>query len=265
MNSRPPLFDFYAPQRPVQGLISIPHSGLEIPQDFQSFLTANEHHRNQDVDLAVDQLIDISLLNHHGIGVLVSRVHRTAVDLNRAPEVAVLNWKKNSHQKELVIQEPDEILRQKLLEQFYKPYYIMLSALIKSAPHSLVVDLHSMPSTATEYHLKINPQQKKERPSFCLSDLKGQSAKIEVMQKIQGQLQEQWPETTINDPYFGGYVTQYIHRQFPQTDNLQIEINRALYMNEEELKLKDDNTIEEFKQSLTDQLIKIYSWYQKRS
>jgi N-formylglutamate amidohydrolase len=60
-------------------------------------------------------------------------------------------------------------------------------------------------------------------------------------------------ESSLNDPYVGGFVTEYVD-QF-RTNNIQIEINRSIYMDEtskELLPLK----VEKLKPLLTDVLIK---------
>jgi len=90
------IFRYYPPQNGYIGIISIPHSGEVIPTEFLPYLTKDLRAIAEDVDTKVDHLVDIELLTQNGIAVLVSNIHRVCVDLNRAEDICVLNWKKNS-------------------------------------------------------------------------------------------------------------------------------------------------------------------------
>src|SRR3989338_8017675 len=90
------LFTYYPSKNKLSVLISIPHSGTLIPEEFKQYLTEDITHLSQDVDYKVDELIYIEKLQSHGIGVIVALIHRICVDLNRAPENAVLFWINNT-------------------------------------------------------------------------------------------------------------------------------------------------------------------------
>lgn len=228
------VYHFYPAKGKVTGLVSIPHSGEIIPAPFEEFLIADSRALNEDVDYKVPELIDIGELNGIGLAVIVAKIHRVCVDLNRGPEVSVLNWRRNSKGVPLVVKEPgrEQILR--LQEEYYAPYYNTLKRLMDyfSANHQTVpvIDLHSMPSTPTEYHLKMNPDQNKERPDFCVSDLKGKTCERNYIEYIISSLIEMGYDARINDPYFGGFITKYLCN-YP-VNNVQIETKRSLYMNE---------------------------------
>jgi N-formylglutamate amidohydrolase len=231
-----PLFDYYAPQGPfIRGLISIPHSGENIPQVFEPFLSGDLDAYKEDVDFKVNELIDIQALQEAGVAVLVAHVHRICVDLNRAESNCVLFWKDNTLGKKLVIKDPTPVEVEKFIETFHRPYYEILKSAMqdlekrKENPVSMV-DLHSMPSRPTEYHMKQNPHQKTHRPDFCISDRKGKTCTPEFINFFQHELTKRGHESSFNDPYVGGFVTEYID-QF-RTNNIQIEINRSIYMDE---------------------------------
>lgn len=267
-NTQNHIFDYYACSTPkIRGLISIPHSGEIIPEEFLPFLSPHKQVRDCDLDFRVDHLVDISLLNQKGIGVLVSNIHRAAVDLNRSQNLAVFNWKKNSKGEQLVVSEPDEKFYHSAQVKYYLPYYTLLDSLIKEiiknqeeqGKPSLIIDLHSMPSVATDYHLKYNPNQKRDRPNFCISDLKGKSCNPMMIKSIQKFFNNNFGNSTINTPYFGGYVTQHIHEKFQDTvNNIQIEIKRNQYMDEAKIQLKDKSIIGPFKEKLTSNLIQSF-------
>lgn len=263
-NLQTPLFDYYPPSNTFIGIISIPHSGEELPSEFAPYLVKEQKHLMQDVDYKVHELIDISELNKIGVAVLKSHILRTTVDLNRSKSTCLLNWKNNSKGFPLVLSEPDAKTAELLVEKFYSPYFIMLETLIKELSQikktPSIVDLHSMPGMATDYHLKQNPKQNKNRPHFCLSDHLQASCKEEFIQFFIEKLKLHYSEVTYNTPYIGGHITQYIQEQFPATNNIQIEINRSIYMNEETKDLKPTEA-QQLKKDLTNVLIESFSHF----
>src|SRR5665647_711500 len=229
-----PLFDYYAPMgKHYRGLLSIPHSGENIPPEFERFLSGDLKAYREDVDFKVNELVDIRKLQEAGIAVLVAHVHRVCVDLNRAEENCVLFWKENTQGKKLVAKDPEASDIERMIETYHRPYYEILKSSIRDlekrkAGKVSMVDLHSMPSRPTEYHMKQNPNQKLHRPDFCLSDRKGKTCEPEFIRSFQQGLIQAGHESSLNDPYVGGFVTEYVD-QF-RTNNIQIEVNRSIYM-----------------------------------
>lgn len=253
-----PLFDFYSPLgQTYRGLLSIPHSGENIPKEFEAFLSGNTACYKEDVDFKVNELIDIRALQEAGVAVLVAHVHRICVDLNRAETNAVLFWKQNTKGEPLVINEPEAHHVQNFIETYHRPYYEILKSAIhdlekrKTGPVSMI-DLHSMPSTPTAYHMKQNPNQKTHRPAFCLSDRRGKTCEPGFISFFQNSLIARGFESTQNDPYVGGFVTEFVD-QF-RTNNIQIEINRSIYMDEVTKELVPAK-VDHLKPQLTDVLI----------
>jgi len=252
-----PLFDYYAPLNgKFIGLLSIPHSGEVIPQEFEKYLSSTPRAYKEDVDFKVNELIDIKALQNAGIAVLVAHVHRICVDLNRAHSNCVLFWKQNTKGEDLVIQDPGPEDTERFIETYYRPYYEILKASVQELEKKKklvsMIDLHSMPSSPTEYHMKQNPNQKSHRPDFCLSDRKGLTCTPEFINFFQKALEEKGYEASLNDPYVGGHVTEYVN-QF-RTNNIQIEIKRSIYMDENKKELKE-SLVEKLKPALTDVLI----------
>jgi N-formylglutamate amidohydrolase len=101
--------------------------------------------------------------------------------------------------------------------------------------------------------MKQNPNQKMHRADFCVSDQKGKTATPEFINFFRDQLVNAGHESSINDPYIGGYVTEYVDKF--RTNNIQIEINRSIYM-DETVKELIPSKVEQLKPLLTDVLIK---------
>jgi N-formylglutamate amidohydrolase len=261
-----PIFSFYSPnQLPLKGILSIPHSGEWIPEEFSPYLSNNNDELNQDLDYKVNELVDIERLTQEGVAVLVSHIHRVCVDLNRAPEIAVFAWKENTQGKNLVIQNASKDFCEKVLHRYHFPYFEMLRSVLDEGKKNRisplpVIDLHSMPSKATAYHLKKNPNQKTNREDFCISDLSGQSCSPEYIKFVKDQFAKQY-SVAVNDPYLGGYVTQFFH-QCGGTNAIQIEINRKLYMDESSISLLKSES-EKLKENITKNLMKTFNQFQE--
>jgi len=234
------MFEFHPPSGPAIGLLSIPHTGLEIPAEFEKFLEpAASATRNRDVDFSVHKLVNIPELQRSGVGVLRAQIHRICVDLNRAPNECLLFWRESSRGEKLIRSLPSSPEADKLRATHYQPYYDQIENFMSSVEPPLFVDLHSMPSKPTEYHLKRNPHQKLGRPDFCLSDLGGASATESQMNFLNSAFKESTSRVQINDPYLGGHLTSFGHRN--GYFSVQIETNRALYMDEEKQELIEDH------------------------
>lgn len=217
------------------GLVSIPHSGEDVPAEFLPYLAADLATMREDVDFKVDELIDIPRLQAAGIGVLVAHVHRVCIDLNRDAENCVLFWKENTKGVPLVAKVPTAEETQSFIARYHMPFFEVYTALLKELERMIpgavpVVDLHSMPSAPTSYHMKQNPKQSTHRPDFCVSDQKGKTCSPAYIGHFAKALRAIGHETAVNDPYIGGYVTTFVDRF--RTNNIQIEINRGIYMDE---------------------------------
>ncbi|MFA5583900.1 MAG: N-formylglutamate amidohydrolase [Bacteriovoracaceae bacterium] len=252
-----PVFDYFpALNNKFIGLLSIPHSGETIPEEFLPYLSGDTAAYKEDVDYKVNELVDIKALQEAGIAVLVAKVHRICIDLNRSEEASFMFWKQNTQGVPLVIKDADAETERLLLDKYYAPYYEMLKTIMegleqkKSGPVS-AVDLHSMPSRPTEYHMKQNPNQGTHRADFCLSDRKGLTCQKEFIDCFDQALAKNY-ETIQNNPYVGGYVTEYLNKF--RSNNIQIEIKREIYMDEKTKELVIDK-VNKLKPLLTNALI----------
>jgi N-formylglutamate amidohydrolase len=136
-----------------------------------------------------------------------------------------------------IVSESDEIYREPLsvgaalerINRLYTPYHETLSSLLDEAHRAfgcaVLIDCHSMPSSPITEHGGI-------RPDFVLGDRFGTSCNAEMTRLAATQLKAQGYAVTLNKPYAGGYITEHYGRPHKGQHVLQIEINRALYMDE---------------------------------
>jgi N-formylglutamate amidohydrolase len=97
-------------------------------------------------------------------------------------------------------------------------------------PQIVLFDAHSMPAIG----LDREPQP---RPDIVLGDRFGTSAAGEVTHLIEACLVEQGFRVTRNRPYAGGYITEHYGQPQAGRHAVQIEINRALYMDERRIEI----------------------------
>ena len=260
--SQQEIFNYYAPKNNYIGILSIPHSGEFIPAEFKNFLSENQADLDCDLDYKVDELVDIDMLTEGGIAVIVSNIHRACVDLNRAEKESVLNWKSNSKGIEIVKSEPTAETKSLLESKYHIPYFEMIKTMInelhkKTTKPITLIDLHSMPSTATEYHLKVTPNQPEKRPHFCISNIKGLSCESQFLDDLELKLRNITTNINQNFPYYGGFITRHIHATFERINNVQIEISREIYMDEVEHVMIPEKA-KKLKEELTRYLIEFY-------
>lgn len=125
---------------------------------------------------------------------------------------------------------PDEIRTR--LETCWRPYHQALAALIDEAheQHGRVVhiDCHSMASMGD----RTTEDGAVPRPDFVVSDREGTTCEPEITDLVADHLRRAGYSVAINDPYKGFELVRRHGRPAEQRHSLQIEINRALYMDE---------------------------------
>ncbi len=247
-------FQIYRAESP-RYLLCLPHSGMSLPNEFIPFVTDNKRALARDVDFKVYDLIDIKVLNERGITVIVAHPIRTSIDLNRPREIALLNWERNTQGEEIVLKRPDSSQEEELLKKYYDPYFNEVENTLKNHSIKYAIDLHSMPSRPTEYHLKKNPQQKMNRPDFCLSDLEGKSCEREWIKRAIQLFEAKDYKVGYNDPYKGGQGTVFLHES--GANSMQIEIKREIYMDERDQTLIPSK-VQDLKEKLTDIILEIF-------
>ncbi|MGA7713243.1 MAG: N-formylglutamate amidohydrolase [Rhizomicrobium sp.] len=131
-----------------------------------------------------------------------------------------------------IVRDGAEIYREKLqphdaeerLARLYRPYHAGLAELVEETRArfgvAVVVDCHSMPSASNV-------------PDIVLGDRYGASASPSLMHHAELSFESCGFATSRNVPYAGGYTTHLYGRREPGLHALQIEVNRHLYLDEE--------------------------------
>ena len=235
----------------VPFLFASPHSGRSYPQSLlaSSRLDATTLRRSEDA--FVDELFAGAI----GLGapLLAAQFPRAFLDVNRSqreldagmfdrpldvpvdtpsPRVAA-----GLGVIPRIVRDGAEIYRGKLhgaeagarLTQLYKPYHQALAALIQETRArfgvAVLIDCHSMPSALSV-------------PDIVLGDRYGASAAPALTARAESAFIREGFSVSRNTPYAGGHTTALYGKVADGCHALQIEINRAMYLDEDRIAKK---------------------------
>ncbi|GIL40502.1 N-formylglutamate amidohydrolase [Roseiterribacter gracilis] len=123
------------------------------------------------------------------------------------------------------------------IDRLYLPYHAALTRLIERTVAQfgvcLLIDCHSMPSVVAGLPNDENALD------FVLGDLHGASCDPRVSETALTTLTRAGLRAARNAPYAGGFVTRHYGQPANGVHVLQVEISRALYMNESTLEPND--------------------------
>lgn len=227
-----------------------PHSGILLPNGFTC--AATEHQLQSGWDAFVEQLWESSV--HYGATLQYAHYSRMFIDLNRAfddIDPALLNAPSAlckptkysergmglirryalpgvpMYAKPLSI---DEVIER--VHHYYLPYHralaLTLNTLHQKYGQVWHVDCHSMKSKGNE----MNIDSGQARPDIILGDNDGQSGDPNFVDTAHASFTRLGYNVVRNNPYKGGYLVTHYGKPDQGRYSMQIEINRALYMDE---------------------------------
>jgi len=248
----PDAFEIARPASAATALVfASPHSGRIYPTGMMaaSRLDADAIRRSEDV--WVDRLIERATA--FGVGVITARLARVYLDVNREP------WEldQGMFSDELpayargrsarvaaglgaiarIVAEGEEVYARKLtfaearhrVEAVHAPYHAALRGLVDEAleAHGVAVllDWHSMPSAAARHSAA-------GACDVVLGDRFGGACTPAIARIVERGLTDLGYTVARNAPYAGGYTTEHYGRPARGVHALQIEVNRALYVDE---------------------------------
>jgi len=251
-----------APARQIAPVVfASPHSGTDYPPDFLANSPLELLALRRSEDSFVDSLF--AAVPDHGMPLLCALFPRAYIDPNREPfeldpamfEDALPAYANTSSSRVAaglgtiarVVSSGQEIYAGKLrfadaaqrINAHYRPYHRALRGLLDATRRSfgcyLLIDCHSMPSVGGPH----DPDAGRKRPDFVLGDCFGASCADEVIGMVEDTLRDRGYTVTRNRPFAGGFTTRHYGRPSQGLHALQIEINRALYMDEASIRPHD--------------------------
>ncbi len=243
-----PMIEVVQPQTAATPLVlDSPHSGSFYPSDFHYIVP--QHWLRQTEDSYVDELF--SFAPAFGATMLKANFTRSYIDVNRAVDdldptmisgllpfaleptertfagyglIRHLCRGQNVYAGKLLTSEI-----QKRLQECYMPYHAALKKILEATNEQFGnvwhINCHSMPS-----NLATNL-----RPDFILGDRDGSSSEPEFIRMLTDALKRMGYSVAHNDPYKGVEIVRRYGHPRAGFHSVQLEINRALYMDEETL------------------------------
>jgi N-formylglutamate amidohydrolase len=248
-------FDIASPAAPsVPFVFASPHSGSNYPAAFVRASNLDPLSLRRSEDSFVDELF--AATPEYGAPLIRALFPRAYIDPNREPfeldpamfadELpAYANTQSSRVAAGLgtiarVVSNGQEIYGQKLrfaeaaerISRFYRPYHKALQGLLEAAlaRHGayVLVDCHSMPSIGGP----MDPDAGRGRADVILGDCFGTACAPIVSDTAERTLRDLGFRVIRNKPFAGGFTTRNYGRPGEHRHALQIEINRALYMDE---------------------------------
>ena len=245
-------------QQRLPFVFNSPHSGRTYPRDFLKASRLDTLQIRRSEDAFVDELF-VSVVD---LGSPLLRAHfpRAYLDVNREPyeldpkmfrgrlppfanirsvRVAgglgtiarVVGERQDIYSGPLEVSEGLE-----RIETIYKPYHRALRRLLAETHvafgFAVLIDCHSMPSS-------VRGHDGHARPDFIIGDRYGTSCSADLSDAATEILTSMGYRVAHNRPYAGGFITEHYGRPAKGLHALQLEINRALYMDERNHRLHE--------------------------
>ena len=125
------------------------------------------------------------------------------------------------------------------IERCWRPYHAAVAQAIEAAHaahgHSLHINCHSMPAVAGSF-ATLHPGL--AHADFVVGDRDGSTASPALSQAVCAFLRERGYSVDYNHPYKGVELVRRYGDPAAQRHSIQVEINRALYMNEDTLAIR---------------------------
>jgi N-formylglutamate amidohydrolase len=235
-------------------VLASPHSGREYPAAFVAAARLDPLALRRSEDSFVDELF--AAAPRLGAPLIAARFPRAYLDPNReaweldpAMFADALPDFVNTHSPRVrmglgtiarIVASGEEIYRSKLcfaearrrVEELHRPYHRALERLLAATAARfggyLLLDCHSMPSAAWAANAA----------DIVLGDCHGRACAPEIREAARRFFVRRGFSVVLNTPYAGGFTTEHYGCPSRHRHALQIEINRALYMDERSYRRK---------------------------
>lgn len=248
-------FDIRTPHtRTVPLVFASPHSGNDYPADFVAGARLDPVALRRSEDGFVDELF--AAAPEYGAPLLRALFPRAFIDANREPfeldqgmfadrlpdyvntgssRVAaglgtiakVVSSGQDIYPRKLTFAEAAE-----RIDSYYRPYHKALETLIVETKrrfgYCVVVDCHSMPSIGGP----LDPDAGRGRADFIIGDCFATTCAPYITDAIERTIGGFGYAVARNKPFAGGFTTRHYGQPRDGVHTVQIEINRALYMDE---------------------------------
>ena len=226
----------------VPMILSVPHCGIDFPEELKNDYVDSLAAAPDDTDWFVHQLYNFA--SELGITIIYAKYSRWVIDLNRDPEskplyndgriITALTTRTDFFGKEIYKEgkEPDQQEVERRLKEYYWPYYAKVQNLLDQRKSEfgkvLLWDAHSI-------RRHVPTIRKEFFPDMILGDNDETTANDRLIDAALNGLSNSKYQVNHNTPFKGGHITRYFGKPEENQHALQLEMNKILYMNDEEL------------------------------
>jgi N-formylglutamate amidohydrolase len=231
------------PQRPV--VISVPHAGRIYPAE----LLASARVSRTVLERLEDRHADALALGavESGYSVLVADIARAYIDLNRDEmewdsqllantlSGGVVNNRVRAGlgivptrlhpQGALWLRQMSRDELEQRLEMVHRPWHRSIALMLAAARNrfgaAFLIDLHSM------------PRQPAGSPQFVIGDRHGQTASVELVDRLLGVAEGHGLRVARNTPYAGAHSITRHGRRGSAIEAVQLEFDRSMYLSDD--------------------------------
>ena len=245
-------FSIIRPERRTTCVVfASPHSGRNYSAEFLKSSVLDERTIRTSEDAFVDQLLDC--VPAFGAPLIVAHAPRAFLDLNRGADEldpAVIEGARSyAHNPRVssglgviprVVAGGRAIYRGKLpmaeararIRDWWHPYHDGLHQLLGESRglfgQAILIDVHSMPHEAMDQIA----HRAGRRPEIVIGDRYGAAAAAAIADRVEDTFRAQGFRVARNTPFAGAYIAQTYGRPAIGQHAVQIEMDRALYMDE---------------------------------
>lgn len=252
MNSNEPFYIIEPKGKKVPFILSVPHCGTEFPTEIKDNYNQERIVAPDDTDWFVHDLYNFA--SELGITIIHAKYSRWVIDLNRDPESKPLYddgriitaltpttdfFGNPIYKSEELVPNHEEVERR--LNTYYWPYYHKLETLLNDRINEfgkvLLWDAHSI--------RQFVPTIRSEKfPDMILGNNDEKTASPDIINTAIATLKKGSYHVNHNTPFKGGHITRYFGNPEKNVHALQLEMNKILYMNDEELRFNEERANE---------------------
>jgi len=245
-----------AATRPL--VVSNPHAGEDVPDEERPLYLGDVDALLRDGDLYVDRLVEGAEV--YGATVLGTPWSRFVIDLNRLPDDTSARsvagtrarrgpgyygdrgiiWAVTTHGEPIYRRPLKRREFERRRDRYYTPYHDRLAAELADLRERfgsvVLLDAHSMPSRAARMH---SDRSGAARADIVPGDVDGTSCAPWLSDLVEQWWRDAGYTVRRNQPYRGGGITRRHADPANGVHAIQLEVNRALYMDEDTLEPHD--------------------------
>ena len=233
----------YPQKKKVGILLSIPHCGIQFPEEIEGDYNQKMKAKPDDTDWDLNLLYDFA--SELGITIIEAVYSRWVIDLNRTPQnkslytdgriITSLCPTTDFFGNDIYIspdKEPTGEEIQRRLQNYYLPYHqkidFLLEELKKDFGRVIFWDAHSI-------RRNVKTIQKEDFPDLILGNNDGKTADSKIIKVALDSLNDSGLNVYHNTPFKGGFLTRSKGNPENGIHALQLEMSKDLYMSKNEL------------------------------